>query len=95
MNELQFYSSNDPPHAQGFRTILATEPEHAYMKNWWPPGHIIGYEHAFIHAVVDFLDAIDKHRPVSPNFMDGVRNMEVLEAGMRSAQTGQKVNVGT
>jgi predicted dehydrogenase len=51
MNELEFYSVNDPEYAQGFRTILATEPVHPYITNWWPPGHIIGYEHEFVHAV--------------------------------------------
>jgi predicted dehydrogenase len=43
MNELQFFSNEDPDDSQGFRTILATEPSHAYVENWWPPGHIIGY----------------------------------------------------
>ncbi len=91
MNELQFFSTNDPEHAQGFRTILATEPCHKYISNWWPPGHTIGFEHEFHHGVVDFLNAIDKGTTVTPNFRDGLKGMEVLEAGLEAAETGSKV----
>lgn len=93
MNELQYYSQDDEEGLQGFRTILATEPSHAYMENWWPAGHIIGYEHTFVHAVVDFLNAINDKTPVYPNFEDGVSIMKVLEAGMESAQTGRVVAI--
>lgn len=94
MNELQFFSDADPACAQGFRTIIATEPCHAYVSNWWPPGHMIGYEHEFTHAVVDFVQAIVHGTPITPNFKDGVECMRVLEAGLRSAQTGQRQEVG-
>ncbi len=93
MNELQFHSRNDPEHAQGFRTILATEPCHPYIKHWWPPGHIIGYEHEFTHAVVDFIDAIANGKPIEPNFHDGLRCIRVLEAGLKSAVSGQREKV--
>ncbi len=94
MNELQFFSNEDPAYAQGFRTILATEGgQHDYISNWWPPGHVIGYEHQFVHAVVDFCDAIDKKKKIEPNFYDGVKEMEVLDAGLRSAETGRSVEL--
>ena len=93
MNELQFFSYDDPAHAQGFRTILATEGVHDYIPNWWPPGHIIGYEHQFVHAVVDFCKAIEAKVKVEPNFYDGMKEMEVLEAGLRSAETGKVVTL--
>ncbi len=93
MNELEFYSRNDPPHAQGFRTILATEGCHAYMQNWWPPGHMIGYEHGFAHASADFVEAIAKGTPIEPNFRDGVKVLSVLDAGVRSAESGQRAKV--
>lgn len=94
MNELQFFSTEDPEHAQGFRTILATEPCHKYIPNWWPPGHSIGFEHEFHHGVVDFLQAIETGTAVSPNFHDGLKDMEVLEAGLKAAETGTTVIVG-
>ncbi len=93
MNELQYFSRNDPPDAQGFRTILATESSHAYMAHWWPPGHIIGYEHGFVHGVVDFLSAVATGGPIAPDFSDGVKCIKVLDAGLRSAASGQRVTV--
>jgi predicted dehydrogenase len=94
MNELQFFSTDDPAHAQGFRTILATEGgQHEYIANWWPPGHVIGYEHEFVHAVVDFMKAASTHTKIEPNFYDGMKEMEVLDAGLRSAETGKMVEI--
>jgi predicted dehydrogenase len=93
MNELQFYSNDDPPDSRGFRTILATEGVHDYISAWWPPGHVIGYEHEFVHAVVDFCKAVDTKTRIEPNFYDGMKEMEVLEAGLRSAETGKVIDL--
>jgi len=91
MNELEVFSTEDPDYIQGFKRILATESVHPYMSHWWPPGHIIGYEHEFHHAVADFLNAIATGGGISPNFLDGIKIMEVLEAALESAKTGRKV----
>ena len=93
MNELQVYSRHDPAHVQGFRTVLATESVHPFVAAWWPPGHVIGYEHAFHHAVVDFVRAITDGTEVRPNFEDGVRETLVLEAALRAAESGARVEV--
>ena len=93
MNELQYFSNQDPEQAQGFRTILVTEPSHEYVSNWWPPGHIIGYEHGFVHAMADFITALDKKEKIYPNFEDGVKILSVLEAGLESAKSGKKTEV--
>lgn len=93
MNELQYFSRQDPACAQGFRTILATEPCHPYIANWWPPGHTIGYEHGFTHAVVDFLTAVAGGGRVDPDFHDGVKCIRVLEAGLKSAASGRRESV--
>ena len=58
MNRLKFFSGHDPKDRQGFRDIIVTEPTHPYIANWWPPGHIIGYEHTFIHTIADFVKAV-------------------------------------
>lgn len=94
LNELQYFSTEDPDYAQGFRTILATEPVHDYIEGWWPPGHIIGYEHEFVHAVVDFVNAIVRDETIQPNFYDGMKEMQVLEAGLKSAREGRKLVLG-
>ena len=38
--------------------FFVTEPVHPYVAAWWPPGHLLGYEHGFTHQVVDLLTAI-------------------------------------
>ncbi len=93
MNELQFYSLEDPEEARGFRKILVTDRIHPYMAAWWPPGHPIGYEHPFHHAVADFLNAIARGESTAPNFHDGVQVMRVLDATLMSAETGQRILV--
>ena len=86
-------SSEDAEGEKGFRTILATDPSHPYIANWWPPAHNIGYEHEFHHAVVDFLHAIDSGDSISPNFHDGYLGMKVLEAGIKSADSKKQVEI--
>ena len=93
MNELQYLNMDDPAEQQGFRTIQATDPQHPYISAWWPPGHIIGYEHTFIHAVNDFLNALSEDTDIRPNLYDGMRVMQVLEAGIVSSQSGKHVRV--
>ncbi len=91
LNELQLYLDEDPDVA-GWRTINVTNGEaHPYMANWWPAGHIIGYEHTFTHAVFDFLNGVADGVSPAPNFDDGVRCQAVLEAVERSAGSRQWV----
>ncbi|MET0553164.1 MAG: Gfo/Idh/MocA family oxidoreductase, partial [Vicinamibacteria bacterium] len=88
MNELEVYLSSDPPAIRGFRTVLVTDPNsHPYIRAWWPPGHIIGYEHTFTHTVYDLLEAMVKGKSPKPNFEDGVRNQRVLAAWEKAART--------
>lgn len=89
MNELEVYFTDDEEGLQGFRTINVTEPSHPYMANWWPAGHIIGYEHTFTHAIKDLLDGIASGQNPHPDFEDGFRNQAVLDAVERSASTRQ------
>lgn len=86
MNELEVYFADDAADVQGFRRVLATDPAHAYMDAWWPPGHTIGYEHTFTHEVVELMNAITEDRQPVPNFVDGVKCQEVLEAVERSIE---------
>ena len=87
MNELKVHFEDDPPEASGFRTVLATEPEHPYMEAWWPPGHTIGYEHTFVHTVKDLLDGIATGKSPAPTFEDGYRCQTVLDAVERSLES--------
>jgi predicted dehydrogenase len=86
LNYLQYFRSDDGPRA-GFRRILVTEPEHPRIAAWWPPGHLLGYEHAFTHQVVDLIDDIQQGRQPRPSFADGWQVQQVLDAVDRSSAT--------
>lgn len=92
MNELELYTEAGP--LSGFRTISVTDGKHPYMAAWWPPGHIIGYEHSFTHTVYDFLRAIAAGVVPEPNFADGLQNQRVLAAIEQSAESGQWQKIG-
>jgi predicted dehydrogenase len=93
MNRLKFYSRRDPQDRQGFRDIVVTEPTHPYMDKWWPPGHIIGYEHTFIHTIADFVKALVAGKSVEPSFHDGLQNQGVLDAALKSLQTKRQARI--
>jgi predicted dehydrogenase len=80
----------------GFRTILVTEPTHPFMEYWWPPGHIIGWEHTFVHEIHHLLTAIAQDGSVAPHgatFRDGYRAAEVGDAVLRSAVDGTRQEI--
>jgi predicted dehydrogenase len=88
LNELWFLDATEAIETQGFRRILVTEPEHPYLAAWWPQGHVLGWEHSFVHEVRDFLHAIESGTPASPSFADGLAVQRVLTAIESSAAAG-------
>lgn len=84
LNELEVYLVDDETGLQGFRTINVTEPSHPFAGNWWPAGHIIGWEHSHVHGVKDLLDGIKSGQNPAPTFEDGFRCQAVLDAVERS-----------
>lgn len=93
MNELEYFDATRPRKLQGWSTILATEDIHPYVKAWWPPGHLIGYEHTFTHEVYDLLNCIANRKKASPDFADGVKNQAMLEAVTKSAASRRWIKV--
>ncbi|MEX1239493.1 MAG: Gfo/Idh/MocA family oxidoreductase [Cyclobacteriaceae bacterium] len=87
MNELEYYSDGETAESQGYKNILVTDASHPYIKAWWPPGHIIGWEHTFIHQIKELLDGIGDNKNVIPDFYDGLRCQQVLDAVVTSAST--------
>ena len=93
MNELEVYDRTEASVNQGFKTIMVTEGDHPYVGAWWPPGHIIGYEHTFVHALWDFLSCLEEDRMPEPSFREGVKVQAVLDAVERSAKSKKWVKV--
>ena len=77
--------------------MLVTEAEHPFWEYWWPPGHIIGWEHTFVHELLDhLLTAIRDDGDVAPHgatLEDGYRAAEVCDAIVRSGQSGARETV--
>ncbi len=93
LNELQLYEAAADT-TGGFRRILVTEADHPWMSAWWPPGHIIGWEHTFIHEIRDFVVAVGAADDPQPSFAEGLGVQQVLEAVGASAAQGVWTSVG-
>jgi predicted dehydrogenase len=95
LNNLQYYSADDRVDAQGFREIIAcSKGAHPYADHWWADGHILGYEHTFTHSVNDFLMALESGAEIHPDFNDGLRNQQVLDAVERASRSRRWEKVG-
>ena len=97
LNELQVYwAEEEPKETRGFHNVLVTEPYHPFWSNWWPKGHIIGWEDTFVQEIAHFLDAIVNEKNVAPygaTFEDGYRNAVICDAIVKSAEEGTRVEV--
>jgi predicted dehydrogenase len=85
LNELEFCEQAVKKSAAGFQRILVTEPDHPYLAAWWPPGHVLGWEHTFTHQVRDLITAIAEGADPAPSFADGLQVQRVLGAVADSA----------
>ncbi|MGP3968921.1 Gfo/Idh/MocA family protein [Streptomyces sp. 6N223] len=85
MNVLHHYDHTEAAEHAGYKRILVTEAGHPYFAAWWPPGHLIGYEHSFTHQAVDLLNALATGTDPEPTFADGLRVQRVLAAVEESA----------
>lgn len=97
LNELEvFWAKEEPKETRGFHTALISESFHPYWANWWPHGHMIGWEHSFVHEFHHFFEAIVHNKDVAPygaTFVDGYRNAVICDAILESAQSGRAVDI--
>jgi len=97
MNELEvFWVGSEPRETQGFTNVLVSEDYHPWWENWWPQGHMIGWEHTFIHEITHLLDCIVNDKEVGPHgatFLDGYKADVIAGAILESAATKRQVDV--
>lgn len=97
MNELEiFWVGTEPDTTQGFTNVAISEPNHPWWENWWPAGHIIGWEHTFVHEITHLLDCIVNDREVGPHgatFLDGYKAAVVCDAIVNSAESKRHIDI--
>jgi predicted dehydrogenase len=97
MNELEWWDDTLPQPTRGWSRIMCTEPVHPYVHAYWPPAHLIGYEHGFVSQAADIARVLSGLEPEAPlaDFEDAFATQCVLEAAIRSARTRKPVAVRT
>ena len=97
LNELGvFWVGEEPKETQGFHSALISEGYHPWWENWWPQGHIIGWEHSFVHELTHLLDCIVNDKQVGPygaTFDDGYRTAVICDAILKSASSKRQVDI--
>ncbi|MFC6785575.1 Gfo/Idh/MocA family protein [Halobaculum halobium] len=103
LNELEVMTGD----ARGYETVLVTDEDDPYIDHWWPPGHVIGWEHTFVHENYEFLTSVAQNptnggdevggtgegAEFHPNFEDAYEVQRVLDAIGRSDAEGVRVNL--
>ncbi|WP_312908860.1 Gfo/Idh/MocA family protein [Natronosalvus caseinilyticus] len=89
LNELEVLREGN----RGYETVLVTDEDDPYVDHWWPPGHVIGWEHTFVHENYEFLSAVDAGEEYEPSFEDGLAAQRVLDAVERSDERGEWVSL--
>jgi len=92
-NYLYYFDRTRPVGEQGFTKINVTDDSHPYGGGPWPQGHGIGYADSFVIEVANFFRAIAEDTDFGPDFMDGVKCQEVLEAIEKSARERRWVSI--
>jgi predicted dehydrogenase len=97
---LRFFRYADPQtgkkiedHLTGWQDILVTNFEHPYMKHWWVPGCVIGYEHTFINGFADFFASLEGGPAFQPDMKAALRTQRVCDAVLESAKQGAWVEI--
>jgi len=89
LNELEVLHEG----SRGYETVLVTDETDPYVDHWWPPGHVLGWEHTFVHENYEFLSAVAEGGEFSPSFEEAYQVQRVLDAVERSDERGEWVSV--
>ncbi|WP_137288704.1 Gfo/Idh/MocA family protein [Natronorubrum halophilum] len=90
LNELEVMRTDEN---RGYETVLVTDEDDPYLEHWWPPGHVIGWEHTFVHENYEFLQAVESGGEFEPSFEDGLAAQRVLAAIEESDENGEWVSI--
>jgi predicted dehydrogenase len=102
-NELQIFDATDEPQISGYRTVLIGRAHPGAELFWFPAlggeqglgvtAQGMGYGDAFALSFRHYANAIRTSISSAPNFIDGLRCCEIIDAILLSAIDGRWVNV--
>ena len=89
LNELEILLDDH----RGYETVLVTDEDDPYVDRWWPPGHVLGWEHTFVHENYEFLTAVAEGSNFEPSFESAYRVQQILDGIEASDERGAWVEV--
>jgi len=93
LHRLQIFDHSDEGPERGWKSIHVSDGDHPYCGKWWVPGLQLGYEHSFVHAMVEFIQGLESGKGCTPNFRDGLATDYVVDAVLASAKAHKWVKV--
>ena len=94
LNEIHFYSEEDPPARRGFRKIEAAPQHPPYGEFCVAPGHQIGFNDLKAVEVAGYVNAIAGLCPEPYGFRGGARIQALVEAILQSSAKERWRTVG-
>ena len=90
LNELDVLLEGD----RGFQRVLVTDEDDPYGEHWWPAGHVLGWEHTFVHENYEFLSAAAADdTDYAPGLVEGLGVQQILDAIERSDEKREWVHI--
>ena len=84
MNELMFYRHTDPPAERGYKDVL-TNAEQPWYGAFHPiAGNELGYNDQKVIETRAMIEAVASGQPAEPDFRFGYRNLQVVDAVLKS-----------
>ena len=93
LHRLQYFDHGDQSKIRGWHNVHVSDGDHPYCGKWWVPGLQLGYEHSFVHAVVEFIKGLEDGTGAKPDFKDGLATDYVVDAVLASGKSGKWVKV--
>ena len=93
LHRLQIFDYKDVGTERGWKSVHVSDGDHPYCGKWWVPGLQLGYEHSFVHAVVEFIKGLETGKGAKPDFKDGLATDYVVDAVLASGKSGKWVKV--
>lgn len=86
MNELRYFRAGEDPRGNGFRLIEAGPSHPPYGAFCVAGGHQLGFNDLKTIEMAEFIRAIDRNSPASPDFREAWEIQRLIDAALRSSR---------